>query len=599
MQTKVTLRQKLDFITQGLSIKGAVSFDADFYSTMKRDKVPETYYALGRNDDGTLNKKMIKDASALSDPWINGTGGTKKIYMEASLDYNREFNKIHDVTGTLLYMQKETQYQNKEGLQLLPYRKQSVVARATYGYDNRYMFEASIGMTGSENFYQGHRWGIFPAVGATWFISHEKFMQGLDNYISKLKLRVSYGITGNDNIGGSARFPYRESINTEAGGYNFGLTPGANGGASNSSEGGLVEGSFALPNLSWEIEKKFNVGIDLGLFRGRVDFSADYFFNRRSDILLQRRTVSNVTGFRVMPYQNFGIVNNQGIDANLILKQRIGTVDLSARGNITFARNKIIEYDEVPQKYDYQNYTGNSIGDEKLYIAEGLYIPEDFDITTAADGSQKYKLKSGLPVPAANVAPGDIKYKDINNDGVIDDYDLTYEHGLYGSVPEIVYGFGLNAEWKGFFVGAFFQGTAHCSVNLMANSANMMPFVQGVDNASARLEALNHWSAVDPYNQDVFYPRLRSGGFNHNILGSTWWYRNAGFLRLKNIEVGYEFNEKVLHALKMKNLRIYLQGNNIAVWDHVKLWDPELGSANSGAKYPLCSNYTIGLEVTF
>ena len=183
------------------------------------------------------------------------------------------------------------------------------------------------------------------------------------------------------------------------------MTPGANGGASNSSEGGLVEGSFALPNLSWEIEKKFNVGIDLGLFRGRVDFSADYFFNRRSDILLQRRTVSNVTGFRVMPYQNFGIVNNQGIDANLILKQRIGTVDLSARGNITFARNKIIEYDEVPQKYDYQNYTGNSIGDEKLYIAEGLYIPEDFDITTAADGSQKYKLKSGFPTLSSFYLP--------------------------------------------------------------------------------------------------------------------------------------------------------------------------------------------------
>lgn len=599
LQTKVTLRQKLDFITQGLSVKGSVSFDADFFSTMMRDKTPETYYALGRNDDGTLNKKMMKDGSALSNPWIDDTDGTKKIYMEASLDYSREFNKVHDVTGTLLYMQKETQYQNKGGLQLLPYRKQSVVARATYGYDNRYMFEVSMGMTGSENFYQGHRWGIFPAVGAAWFISHEKFMHGMEDYISKLKLRISYGITGNDDIGGSTRFPYREEIKTDAPGYSLGLTPGAGGGESNSPGGGVVEGGFAMPNLSWEIEKKFNVGIDLGLFRGRVDFSADYFFNRRSDILLQRRTVSNVTGFRVMPYQNFGIVNNQGIDANLILKQRIGNVDLSARGNITFARNEIIEYDEVPQKYDYQNYTGNSIGDEKLYIAEGLYTPDDFDVTTAADGSQSYKLKSGLPVPAANVAPGDIKYKDVNSDGVIDQYDLTYDHGLYGAIPEIVYGFGLNAEWKGFFVGVFFQGTAHSSANLMANSSNMMPFVKGVDGASARLEALNCWSAVEPYNQNVLYPRLRSGAFDHNMFESTWWYRNAGFLRLKNIEVGYEFNEKVLRTLKMKNLRIYLQGNNIAVWDHVKLWDPELGSANSGAKYPLCSNYTIGLEVAF
>lgn len=599
LQTKVTLRQDLAFITKGLSAKGTVSFDADFYSTMKRSKTPQTFYVLGRNEDDTLEKKTIKEGSALGNPVINGRDGTKKIYLEASVDYQRNFNSLHDVTGMLLYMQKETQYQNKDGLQLLPYRKQSLVGRATYAFDDRYMLEASMGMTGSENFAQGHRWGIFPAVGAAWYASHEKFMSGQDAYISKLKFRVSYGITGNDNIGESTRFPYRESINTGADGYNFGLTPGANGGVSNSSGNGIVEGSFPMPNLSWEIEKKLNAGIDLGLFRGQVDFSADYFYNRRSDILLQRRTVSNVSGLRVMPYQNFGIVTNQGVDANLILKQKIGDVNLSARGNLTFAKNKIVEYDEIPQKYEYQNYTGNSIGAPKLYIAEGLYTPDDFDITTDANGAQSYRLKGGMPLPAANVAPGDIKYRDLNNDGVIDDYDRTYDHGFYQEVPEIVYGFGLNAEWKGFFVGIFFQGTARTSANLLANSYNMMPFTQGVDNGSARTETLDRWSAENPYNQNVLYPRLHTGRFDHNQYASTWWYRNAGFLRLKNIEIGYEFNEKVLKQLKMKNLRVYLQGNNVAVWDHIKFWDPELGSANSGAKYPLCSTYSVGLEVTF
>ena len=204
-----------------------------------------------------------------------------------------------------------------------------------------------------------------------------------------------------------------------------------------------------------------------------------------------------------------------------------------------------------------------------------------------------------MPLPAANVAPGDIKYRDLNNDGVIDDYDRTYDHGFYQEVPEIVYGFGLNAEWKGFFVGIFFQGTARTSANLLANSYNMMPFTQGVDNGSARTETLDRWSAENPYNQNVLYPRLHTGRFDHNQYASTWWYRNAGFLRLKNIEIGYEFNEKVLKQLKMKNLRVYLQGNNVAVWDHIKFWDPELGSANSGAKYPLCSTYSVGLEVTF
>ena len=499
----------------------------------------------------------------------------------------------------ILYMQKETQYQNKEGLQLLPYRKQSVVGRATYGYDDRYMLEGSMGMTGSENFAQGHRWGIFPAVGAAWFVSHEKFMRGVEDYISKLKLRASYGITGNDNIGEDTRFPYRESINTGLGSYSFGLTPGANGGTGNSPGGGIAEGSFAMPNLSWEIEKKLNLGLDLGLFRGRVDFSADYFYNRRSDILLQRQTVSNVSGLRVKPYQNFGVVRNQGVDANLVLKQKVGNVDLSARGNLTYAKNKILERDEIPQKYDYQTYTGNSIDKPLLYIAEGLYTPDDFNITTNEYGAQTYKLKDGIAVPAANVAPGDIKYKDLNNDGVIDSYDRTYDHKFYQATPEIVYGFGINAEWKGFFVGVFFQGTSHTSANMLANNYAMIPFTKGIDNGSARTEITDRWLPSNPNNQDVTFPRLHTNSFSHNMENSTWWYRNAGFLRLKNIEIGYQFNDKILKQLRMKNLRVYLQGNNVAVWDHIKYWDPELGSANSGAKYPICSTYSLGLEVTF
>ena len=594
LQTKVTLKQKLDFITKGLSVRGTVSFDADFYSTMKRDMKPESFYAEGRNEDGSLKKKKMKDESPLSNPSNNGTNGVKKIYLEAALDYNRTFNKVHNVTGTLLYMQKETQWQNRKDLQLLPYRKQSVVARATYGYDNRYMIEASAGMTGSENFSDGNRWGIFPAVGVAWYVSHERFMEGISDYISKLKLRASYGITGNDEIGASNRFPYHGSINTKVDGYNFGLVPGLGGYATNYLTG-VVEGNFALPGLSWEIEKKLNIGIDLGLFNGRVDLSADYFFNRRSDILLQRKTVSQVTGFRNMPFQNFGIVDNRGIDASLVLKQRIGQVSLSARGNITYAKNKIKEYDEEPQRFDYQNYTGNSIGDDMLYIADGLYTPDDFDITTAANGAQTYRLKEGMPVPAALVAPGDIKYKDLNEDGVINGYDRTYKHGFYNDLPEIVYGFGLNAEWKGFFAGVFFQGAAHSSMSVLAS----MPFAYGVDSGSVRQEVSNHWRASDPYNQNVLYPRLHDSHFAHNTLPSTWWQRDAGFLRLKNIEIGYEFNEKALRALRLKNLRLYLQGNNIAVWDNIKFWDPELGGDNLGAKYPLSSNYTIGIEVTF
>ncbi len=290
----------------------------------------------------------MKAGTALSDPSLSSNSGEKKIYLEASLNYARMFNEKHDVTGLLLYMQKESQYQNKSGLNLLPFRKQSVVARGAYAYDTRYMVEASMGMTGSENFAEGHRWGIFPAVGVAWYVSHEKFMRQVADYISTLKLRVSYGITGNDKLGDDyGRFPYRESVNTGASGYNFGLSPGQGGGASNGSGAGIVERTIAMPALSWEKEKKVNIGIDLGLFEDRVYLSADYFSNRRNDILLQRRTILDVAGMRVPPYQNFGIATNKGFDANLTLKQNLGDVVLSAIGNITYAKNKFIEYDEV------------------------------------------------------------------------------------------------------------------------------------------------------------------------------------------------------------------------------------------------------------
>lgn len=600
LQSKVLLEQKLDFLLKGLYVKGIISFDADFSSVLSRHKEPESYYATGRDAvTNELIKTSIRPGSELADPTYNNSSGSKKIYIEGSINYQNTFNEKHDVTGMILYMQKETQYQNYGGLQALPYRKQSVVSRFTYGYDGRYMIEASMGMTGSENFAAGHRWGIFPAVGAAWYVSHEKFMENISDYVSKLKFRVSYGVTGNDDIGGT-RFPYRESFNMDIGSPALGLSPGPGGWNANWLGNAIVEGNFPMPNLGWEKESKINFGMDLGLFNGSVDLSVDYFTNRRSDILLQRRTLLDVSGFRSVPWQNYGITTNKGIEASMVLKRQIGDVSLSAVGNLTYAKNKIVEYDEVTPIYPYMAYTGNSIDKPYLYIAEGLYTPDDFDVMVdPTTGANSYTLKEGLPRPSTNVAPGDIKYADLNDDGKIDTYDQTYGHSFYSEMPEIVYGFGLNMEWKGLFIGAFFQGTGHASLNLMANSNNLMPFKIGKDRQSARVELMDRWSYENPYNQDVLFPRIHSTSFDHNLLNSTWWYRDAGFLRLKNVEIGYEFNKKHIYRLGLNNLRIYLQGTNLAVWDHVKYWDPELGGANSGARYPLNRTYTIGLEVTF
>ena len=546
------------------------------------------------NDAGEKEYLQINEgAPNLTDHSEASKGGEKRVYLEASLNYKRIFNNVHDVSGLLLYMQKERQTQGSG----LPYKKQSIVARGSYGYDNRYMLEGSFGLTGSENFAEGHRYGIFPAVGIAWYASNEKFMKGTEDIINKLKIRASYGITGNDNVGGT-RFPYRGSLKTDAGGYNFGFNVGANGGGTNDQGKGIIENLFAAPFLSWEIEEKKNIGFDLGLLRGRIDMSVDFFKNDRRDILMQRKTVSAVTGFRQSPWQNFGKVTNKGLDGNIVVKQSINNVNLSFRGNFTYAKNKIMEYDEVSPRYEYQRYTGQSLKTPLLYIADGLYTADDFIITeNPENGSKSYSLKEGLPVPSATVSPGDIKYLDLNGDGKIDSYDQTYNHKFYAENPELVYGFGLNAEYKGFYAGIFFQGVAKASMNLNG-SRDFVPFSFG-QLGSLRREGFDHWSSRNPENQDVLFPRLHTEEFSHNKLNSTWWYRDASFLRLKNIELGYTFNKEMLRKMAIQNARIYVQGNNIAVWDHIGMWDPELGSAGSGIKYPINMTWTLGVEFGF
>jgi len=593
LQSKLTLTQKLDFITEGLNIKLAGSFDADYSSATKRTKTPTTYL-IQLNDAGEKEYIQINEGSPnLTDHSEASKGGEKRVYLEASLNYKRIFNKVHDVSGLLLYMQKERQTQGSG----LPYKKQSVVARASYGYDNRYLVEGSFGLTGSENFAQGHRYGIFPAVGVAWYASNEKFMKGTEDIINKLKFRASFGITGNDNVGGT-RFPYRGSLKMDAGGYNFGFNVGANGGGTNGQGAGIIENLFAAPFLSWEIEEKKNIGLDLGLLRGRIDMSVDFFKNDRRDILMQRKTVSAVTGFRQSPWQNFGKVSNQGFDGNIVVKQNIQQVNLSFRGNVTYAKNKINEYDEVAPRYDYQRYTGQSLNTPLLYIADGLYTDNDFNITVNPEnGSKTYTLKEDQARPSASVSPGDIKYIDLNKDGKIDSYDQTYDHKFYAPNPELVYGFGLNADYKGFYAGIFFQGVAKASMNLNG-SRDFVPFTFG-KLGSLRRDGFDHWSSRNPENQNVMFPRLHTEEFSHNRLSSTWWYRDASFLRLKNIEFGYNFDKNLLRQKAIKNARIYVQGNNIAVWDHIGMWDPELGSAGAGVKYPINMTWTVGVEFGF
>lgn len=593
IQSTVRLEQKLDVITKGLYYRGLVSYDYNGDFSSRRTYDPSRYFATGRDANGQLIfSRTFSGTPDMGEP-TEGSNATKKIYMESSLNYKRAFGS-HSVEGMLLYMQKESQL-NTEAL---AFRKQGIVGRVTYSFDKRYFIEGNFGYTGSETFAPGYRYGLFPAVGIGYQISNENFYpEELKDYLTTLRFRASVGRTGNDDTGG-ARFLYRPTFGLAAGGFSQGIT---SGGGSNGLGAGIIEGRFEAPYLGWEIEDKQNYGVNIGLFNNKVEIVADYFKSERTGILLQRRTIPGVAGLRSAPWENFGKVKNWGVDGSLNANQTIGDFKIGFRSTFTFARNKITEYDELPQPYPWMATTGTRVGENVLYIADRLYTNDDFIITANPNGTNKYVLKSGIPTPTLGglIGPGDIKYQDLNGDGKIDAFDRKRGVGNPQN-PEIVYGAGLNLEYKGFYVSAFFQGTAKTSVILGGNTPEgWYPFSWGVDQSNYRTFALDRWTEANP-SQNVLMPRIHKSGQNsaNNNVGSTWWLRDGSFLRLKNVEIGYTIPKFIVQQAHINTARIYMMGYNLTVWDKIKHWDPETGNSNGGLNYPLSRTFTFGLELT-
>ena len=326
IQSKVGIRQKLDFITSGLSARVNVSYDFDATFKSIRSYNPSRYHATGRDENGNLTFiQVVSGTPDLSDLKDNGIEAQKRIYIDAAINYKRTFAEKHDISGMLLYMQKETQLKT----QPLPYRKQGLVGRVSYSFDGRYFLEGNFGYTGSEAFAKNHRFGFFPAVGLAYYLSNEPFYPGvLKNYVNKIKLRASVGKTGNDTT--SDRFIYRPTFSMNAGSWSQGI--GSNGGT-NSIGQGIIEGFPETLEIGWEIEKKQNYGFDLGLFNNKIDIVFDYFRSERSNILMQRKTTPTLSGFRVNQYANYGIVSNHGVDMSLNAHHQIGKVKLSEKSN--------------------------------------------------------------------------------------------------------------------------------------------------------------------------------------------------------------------------------------------------------------------------
>jgi TonB-linked SusC/RagA family outer membrane protein len=593
IQSTVGVSQDLKVVTPGLSANAKVSLDYEGNAATLRNYWPSLYHATGRDENGNLTYITAASGSPeLSDPEYTSTSSYRKIYIEGSLNYTRSFNN-HNVGGMLLYMQKENQAYDV----VLPYRKQGVVGRATYSYNNRYFLEGNFGYTGSETFAAGHRFGFFPAVGVSYFISNESFYpKALKKVLNSAKIRLSYGRTGNDDTG-STRFLYRATFKTDGSTFNQGI---GSSGATNGMGTGISDLRFANNDIQWEIENKRNIGLDLGFFGNEIELTVDYFNNRRHGILIERNTIPATAGFHAKPWENYGIVDNWGIDGSMNANHSFGKVRVTTRGTFTFARNKIVEYDELPQNYPWLEVTGTRVNERQLYIAERLYTDDDFISTQNSNGTYSYELRPGLPTVAlpGTLGPGDIKFSDLNNDGIIDNNDRKRGVG-HPYNPEINYGFGVNVEYKGFYVSAFFQGVANSSILLSEGNSTFWPFNWGIEKSNYWTAFLDRWTPENP-SQDVVMPRIHSHySYNVNKEPNTWWLRKGNFIRFKNFEIGYNIPKYLSKKIKMDDIRIYLLGSNLYVWDDVKLWDPEMGNRNKGMSYPMSRTFTLGLELNF
>ena len=540
---------------EGLTANLKFSWDAWNTTLQRRSKTPTFYHARGRDDQGNL----IYDDNNGDGEWdpvhtgseslgfAIGRSGTMTRYLEGSLNYNRLFAEKHRVGALLLYNQKiHTNTQAGSGDAALPYKNQGLAGRVTYAFKDTYFAEVNVGYNGSENFARGHRFGFFPAAAIGWMMSNEKWFEPITNTVDMLKLKASYGKVGNDDIGGQRRWVYESSI---VGGGNWQYGQSANQGGD-----GIRIGEVENLNASWEEALKLNVGIEFSLFN-KVKVQADYFREERTGIFLQRAGLPAIVGISTIPYVNIGETLNQGFDSNIEYSQKIGNVYVTARGNFTYNRNKLKNNDEPDWEYKYQNRIGKPFGSGGSMQPFGLVALGLFQSQEEIDNS---------PVQSfGEYRVGDIKYQDINGDGVINSQDQIAIG--YTNLPEIMYGFGATAQWKNWDFNVFFQGAARTSFFLSGSSVKSL-FSSGNLERSAVNENIynNVWMSTNTpeQNANVLYPRLSNGsggaGASNNTQTSTWWQRNGSFIRLKNMEIGYTLPKSLTSKTFIKSFRLSL-----------------------------------------
>lgn len=559
---------KMDWLTEGLSVKGMVSFDYDAYYKKIFGRTYATYELNDRDNymsQDAYNKYNVDGQLGYS----KASSTTYKLYMEAQINYARRFGK-HDVTGMVLYNQNDYRYNSE-----LAKRYQGLVGRVTYGYDDKYLFEFNAGYNGSENFLKGNRFGFFPAFSIGWRLTQEKFMEKTKDWLNNLKIRASYGEVGNDiyNVNGvEQRFLFEEHW-ISASNYNIG----------NGTVPAYFEKQYPNYLVTWERAKKYNLGVEFGLFNGMLNGNIDLFYEKRKDILTEYLSRPQWVGV-TMAAGNLGETKNSGYEIELHHSNTIGK-EFRYNVGLTYshAANEIISMDEPAGKTDYRKREGHPINQYFGLICEGFVTSADL-----ADPNFPVSTYSN------NVQVGDLKYKDMNNDGFIDDRDETFIG--YSDIPENTYALSLGATYKGWGVEVMFQGVDHVSRYYDADA--MYAFY---NNGKAKDIHLGRWNPSLSESENLAnatYPLLHYGSTgDHNQRQNSFFLKNGAFVRLKNVELSYTLPASWIQKAGMSSARIYVNGNNLITWDHLDgLVDPE---SNGSSRYPLLKTFNVGFNVVF
>ncbi len=575
IQGNFSLKEKLDFITPGLYLKETFSFTTYTKSAYSKTRNYARYHngVTTTTDQNTSITASGYGSEGMED-WKQGA---------ITLGYDRVFGK-HALTAVA---NMHISGYNGDGLYSYKYHYVNYNGRVNYNYDNRYVAEFGFSYFGNDSYAPGHQYAFYPTISAAWMLSNEEFLKN-SSVVDMLKLRVSAGKTGisdsNNSVGGystNGRFLYKS--------YFGGTSIGAfyTGNSTPNQQGTL--GHVFIPYLDAHAEKsmKYNVGIDAALFQG-LNVSADFYLDKRTDILTADNSIMQYFGVN-NKIGNIGKMTSKGFEIAASYTKELKDWSYTINGMASYNTNKIDYMSETPRAHKYNEQTGRAYGTPLGLVADGFYDVDDFN----ADGT----LKAELPTPMfGNVQPGDIKYKDLDNNGIVDTDDETaIGNSIY---PKWTYSFGATIRYKSFDLGFLFQGAAGADFNLLDNWNQTVAFV---NNGNAYDIARGAWAYFPEQGIDTrasaTYPRLTTESNDNNFRASTFWMRSLNYLKLRNVELGYTFTPKGPNP-GIDGLRIYLSAVNPFVFS--KLYkDFDLDPEAPYGGYPAIRSYNIGVSLTF